>query len=75
MRSHTLVRLALVSVVLVTSAVARGQTYESLGSIPPHESGTPSGRLLALPDGRLIGSTSNGGRYFYGGSLYALDLG
>ncbi len=67
-----LVRLVLASFVALAGGFAQGQPYETLGSIPPHESGTPAGRLLALPDGRLVGSTSNGGRYFYGGSLYAL---
>jgi len=64
--------LVLAGLAAPAAAFAQGLTYETLGSIPPHENGTPSGRLLALPDGRLVGSTSNGGRYFYGGSLYAL---
>ena len=64
--------LIVASLAACGEAFAQGRAYETLGSIPPRESGTPSGRLLALPDGRLFGSTTNGGRYFHGGSLYAL---
>jgi uncharacterized repeat protein (TIGR03803 family) len=58
---------------LIPAGSARAQIYEVLGTVPPKEGGTPAGRLLALPDGRLLGSTSNGGAFRFRGSIFALS--
>ena len=56
-----------------TIGVARGQTFETLGTRPLQETGSPIGRLLALPDGRIVGTTWNGGPFAFGGSVFSLS--
>ena len=71
MRPRKSVPCALLLAILL-APLAGGQTYEVVGTNPLRNWGQPAGRLLAAADGSLTGATSNGGSFFFRGSLFAL---